>query len=527
MFDHFSAFHFLRPQWLWAALTAPILYVLVHRQEDVLKRWKQIIAPELLKELLVGRHRRWRLRPVHATALTILLAAIAVAGPTWTREQPPFTEDKAPLIIALDLSREMDAIDVQPTRLERAKLKIRDILKLRQGSRTALFVYGADAHMVLPLTTDAALLDLYLEALSTDLIHPGPKDTAAALRVIDTFNKNESVPGTILFITYGVERKAFPAFVQHGNTARDQVLVLGIGTAQGGPLRTPSGQFLTENGHRVFSRLDLDGLKALKDQAGTPVSTTTLDDDDIKWVQRHALSHLKAVQQSDAKVRWVDQGYWLVIPIALFTALWFRKGWTIRWVTGLLLLILFRPENASAAGFRFADLWLTPDQQGRYYFEKGDYGTAAERFEDPMWKGLALCRERKYDEAISSFALMNTAESWFNQGNALAYQKKYPEAVNAYNEALKMRPHWREAEDNLAVVRSLIPPPKKPDEQQYDPTFKPDQFKFDEKGKKGKKGALKIGKEQTADIWMRNIQVSPADFLRRKFAIEAAEKKRP
>ena len=472
MLDQFSAFHFLRPEWLWLTLAAPILYFLVRRQEDVVKRWKEIIAPELLKELLVGRHRSWRFRPIHATCLTIVLAAVALAGPTWTREKPPFTEDKAPLVIALDLSREMDAIDVQPTRLERAKLKIRDILKLRQGSRTALFVYGADAHMVLPLTTDAALLDLYLEALSTDLIHPGVKDTAVALRKIDIFNKNESVPGTILFITWGVERKAFPAFSQHGDAAHDQILVLGVGTTQGGPLRTSSGEFLTQGGRRVFSKLDLDGLKALKDQADIPVSTTTLNDDDVKWVQRHAVSHLNAVQQNDAKVRWVDQGYWLVIPIALFTALWFRKGWTIRWVTGLLLLAAFHPEHASAAGFRFVDLWLTPDQQGRYYFEKGDYATAAQRFEDPMWKGLALGREKKYDEAVSAFALRNTPEAWFNQGNALAYQKKYPEALNAYDEALKMRPHWREAEDNLALVRSLIPPRKKPEEQQqYDPTF--------------------------------------------------------
>lgn len=63
-----------------------------------------------------------------------------MAGPTRRCEQPPFTEDKAPLVVALDLSRDMDAIDVQPTRLERAKLKIRDLMKVRQGSRTALFV---------------------------------------------------------------------------------------------------------------------------------------------------------------------------------------------------------------------------------------------------------------------------------------------------------------------------------------------------------------------------------------------------
>jgi Ca-activated chloride channel family protein len=66
----------------------------------------------------------------------------------------PFTEDKAPLVIALDLSQTMDAIDLDPTRLERAKLKIRDLLEERSGARTALSVYAGTTHMVLPFTTD-------------------------------------------------------------------------------------------------------------------------------------------------------------------------------------------------------------------------------------------------------------------------------------------------------------------------------------------------------------------------------------
>ncbi|MBV9572848.1 MAG: VWA domain-containing protein [Acidobacteriales bacterium] len=528
MFDQFSAFHFLRSQWLWLLAPAALLYLVVLRHEDVSKRWKEIIAPELLEKLLVGRHRRWRFRPVHSTCLAIALAALGMAGPTWKREQPPFTEDKAPLVIALDISRDMNAIDVQPTRLERAKLKIHDLMKVRQGSQTALFVYGSDAHMVLPLTADESLMNLYVQAISSDLIPPGAKDTAGAIHKIDTFLENETVPGTILFITCGIERRAFPSFARRNDDMRQQILVLGIGTVQGGPLRTASGQFVTEDGRRVFSKLDLESLKALNKQADIPISTITIDDDDVKWVQRHALSHLQAVQQSDAHVQWVDQGYWFVIPVALLTALWFRKGWTLRWTTaGLAVLFLFHAPSAEAREFHFIDLWLTPDQQGRYYYQRGDYATAAERFENPMWKGLALCREKDYQAALNAFALVDTPESWFDQGNALTYLKKYPEAVQAYNEALARRPHWRAAEDNLALVRSLIPPPpkKSDEEQEVAPDLKPDQIKFDEKGKKGKKGRASFGKEEMAEIWMRNIQTSPADFLRRKFAIESAEDK--
>jgi Ca-activated chloride channel family protein len=526
MLEQLSEVRFLRPEWLWLLLPAGLLYLVVLRREDVSKRWQAIIAPTLLSSLLIGKRRRWRFRPVDATCLSIVLAAIAMAGPTWTREQPPFTEDKAPLVIALDLSRDMDAIDLQPTRLERAKLKINDLLKARAGSRTALFVYGATAHMVVPLAGDDALMDLYLQSLSTDLVPAGRKNTAGALQKIEAFLQNETTPGTILFVTNGIEQSAFAAFARYTGQTREQVLVLGIGTAQGGPLRGRSGQFVTEYGRRVFSKLDIAGLKALKAETGIPVSTLTLDDADVKWIQRHSLSHLEAVQQQDAAVRWVDQGYWLVIPIAALSALWFRKGWTIRWTTAACVVVLLcHTPGAKAAPFRFVDLWLTPDQQGRYFYEKGDYATAAERFQDPMWKGLALCRNKDYARALDQFALIDTAESWFNQGNALAQLGKYPDAAKAYTEALKQHPNWKEAEDNLKLVRSLIPPPKPPSEEEEAPNLKPDQVKFDEKGKKGK-NRLTFSKEEMADVWMRNIQTSPAEFLRRKFEIESSKEQK-
>jgi Ca-activated chloride channel homolog len=521
-----QALHFLRPEWLWLLAAAGLLYFLVRRREDVAKSWRQMIAPELLDHLIIGAKKRWRFRPLHAVTLGIVLGAIGMAGPTWTREQPPFTEDKAPLVIAIDLSREMDAVDVAPTRLERIKLKIADLMKLRRGSRTAIFVYSGSAHNVAPLTTDEGIIEMYVQSLASDLLGPGKKDTAGALRKVDSFLKDETVPGTILFMTSGVERAAFPTFMQHQNN-RHQALVLAVGTAEGGPIRTRSGEFLEESGRRVFSKLDVAELKALK-STGVPVSTATLDDEDLKWVQRKAQSHLQAVQENDANVRWSDQGYWLVIPIAVLGALWFRRGWTVRSaVTPLAFLVLLPARPAHALDFHFIDLWMTPDQQGRYFSERGDYKTAAERFQDHMWKGYALSRQHDYAAALNEFSLIDSPESWFNQGDVLALSGKYKEAVKAFGEALRERPGWRVAEENLALVQALIPKQKKPDDDQVeDPSLKPDQVKFDEKGKKGKKGQVNIGKEEMAEVWMRNIQTSPADFLRRKFAIENVEGRR-
>jgi Ca-activated chloride channel family protein len=507
-------FHFLRPAWLLVVPVALILAWIVARREDVRSRWRGLIEPKLLDHLVVDPRARWSVRPVYVTVAAIIVGAVASAGPTWKKERPPFVEDKAPLAIAIDLSQTMDAIDVSPTRLERAKLKVQDLLALRPGARTALFAYAGSAHLVLPLTDDAALLRTYLDALATNLMPPGHKNTAAALRVVDESLARESVPGTILFLTDGVEPAAFEAFKGHGGN--NQLMVLGVGTEQGGPVRTGPESFLEDaTGRRVFTRLDVDGLRRLKG-AGVDVATVTADEADVKWVQRNVQTHL-AQKQSEAETRWQDEGWWLVLPIGLLAVFWFRRGWTIRWVTAVLLVLGVSASAARAANL--IDAWLTPDQQGRLYFQRGDFAEAAAHFADPMWKGVALYRAGEFAAALDAFALVDTPESWYNQGNALARLGKYPQAVKSYEQALKGRPDWPEAKQNLALVRKLIPPPKKEDYGEA-PKLPPDQIKFDDLGKKGKKGAVMMNARQTAEMWMRNIQTSPAQLLRRKFALE-------
>jgi Ca-activated chloride channel homolog len=536
MKDWWAAVHFLRPQWLWLLLAVPVIYLSFQVRDDVRARWKRYIDPKLLDHLIVARKQGWRFRPIHMVCVLIFLGTIAIAGPSWRREQPPFTEDKAPLVIALDLSETMDTIDLDPTRLERAKLKLRDLLKVRQGGRTALFVYAGTAHMVLPFTTDDSLFDLYLSSLSTSLMPSQGKDTAKALRTIEAFLKDEPVPGTILFVTDGIEPQALPAFrqfaAQDGN--QDDILVMGVGTVSGGPVRVAANRFLTDHlGRRVYAKLDVGALRSLS-SIGVSATTLTLNDDDIDWVQRRVQHHLQAVQQRDSKTRWIDEGYWLTIPIAAVAVFWFRKGWTVRWASAALAVAFVLPPSNVQPRFTWMDLWLTHDQQGRYYFERGEYQKAAAEFEDPLWKGLALSRAGDYEDALNAFALSDSAEAWYNQGNALAHLGKYPEAAQVYQQAIARRSPWPEAQDDLAFVESLIPKPKDKDkdkeQQEIAPDLPPDQVKFDEKGKEGKKTQtvrVKLDPKKLAEIWMRNIQTTPADFLRRRFAIQAAHEGRP
>ncbi|NEI05678.1 VWA domain-containing protein [Rhizobium leguminosarum] len=508
-------FHFLRP-WLLLLLVLPaVILWMVSGSGDIRAQWKGMIAPHLLDPLVVDTSGRSRMRPSWLLAALLGTGIIGAAGPTWQREPPPFVEDTAPLVIAVDLSQTMDAIDVTPSRLERAKLKIKDVIEARQGARTAIVAYAGTAHLVLPPTEDAALLESYSEALATRIMPTPGKDTAAALRLGQSLLHKEGVAGTILLLTDGVEAAA----VQTLKSSGDGVIILGIGTSAGGLVKTPDGGFLSDaSGTRLLPKLDVAGFEAIGKETGADVATVTDDDADVRWIMQRIGSNFAQKQETEGD-RWRDLGWWLVVPVAVAMALSFRKGWVVRIATLLLALRMLSPGSAHAEGL--IDMWLTADQQGRIAFEQGKYDEAADRFADPMWKGVALYRAGKFLEAVDAFASVDTAESWYDQGNALLQLSKFEAAVAAYEKALDKRSEWRDAEANLAVARQLLKQQKeKQEEQPEQPSENPDSVQFDEKGKEGKEGQIDIA-EQTSEMWMENINVSPADLMARKFSLEA------
>ncbi|QFY63165.1 VWA domain-containing protein (plasmid) [Rhizobium grahamii] len=514
-----SDFHCLRPFWLVALLIPPFILWMASRAGDFRSRWKGLIAPHLLDSLIVQPDRRHRYAPAWVLSALLTLAILGAAGPTWKREAPPFVADTASLVIAVDLSPTMDAIDIPPSRIERVKLKIHDLLAARTGARTAVVAYSGTAHLVVPLTDDIELIETYTDALATGIMPKPGRDTAAALKLADDLLKRDGTSGTIALLTDGVEPAAFAGAKEIGSA----IVVLGVGTSQGGAVKQRDGSFLSAaGGARLTAKLDVDALKKFGSDTGADVATITPDDTDVRWLAQRVRTNF-AQQTATEGDRWHDLGWWFIAPVALLSALSFRRGWLVRLSAGLLAIHLLSPTSASA--FDLANMWLTPDQQGRRAYQQGDYPTAADHFQDPMWKGAALYRAARYQDSIDAFASIDTPESWYNQGNALLHLNKFEEAVAAYGKALTMRKDWPDAVANLAVAQQLLKQEKDAEqEQEQDPNQKPDSVQFDDKGNKGKAGETAVA-EQTSEMWVKNIQVSPADLMARKFSIEAGGSK--
>ena len=163
--------HFIRPLWLTLVPLAVILPLLWRHLRRPSGDWSKICDNHLLRWLSVGdaAARRSRLGPWLA-GLMWLIAAIALAGPSWQKlPDSSFTSHDARVLV-LDLSLSMLAEDLKPNRLTQAHFKLTDMLDATLEGQTGLVSYAGDAFVVSPLTSDTKTIRNMLPALRPDVI---------------------------------------------------------------------------------------------------------------------------------------------------------------------------------------------------------------------------------------------------------------------------------------------------------------------------------------------------------------------
>lgn len=193
---------------------------------------------------------------------------------------------------------------------------------------------------------------------------------------------------------------------------------------------------------------------------------------------------------------------------------------------GILALSLFALGMLLAAlGLLFPWLVLNSDQRGDLNFARGNFGQAANEFEASYNRGVALFRDGNFKEAANSFAGTETARALYNRGNCLVMLGKYDEATQCYEDALRLRPEWIEAQENreLAIARAELT--KSPGGDAGDQRIGADEIVFDNKqdgGQETEVNESEPASESVQELWLRKVQTKPATFLRSKFAFQAA-----
>ncbi len=331
--DALASFHFLRPWWLLAIPVVAGIWWLVRRHSNGGAILREGIAPHLRDALTVGRRGGGRIVPVDLLAVAMACGALAAAGPAWSRLPSPWFSETAPLVVAIEVSDSMRSNDTQPTRLDRARFKILDLIEGRTGARTALISYAGSAHIVMPPTEDAKILAPFLEGLDPSIMPSQGANAGAVLPLARQLLGDESVGGTLLFVNDGFERADLPALAEFAKAeAAPAMAALVLGTERGGVPLLPDGSIATSRGGgRLDTRIDLGALRRFESETGASLVRATVDDADVRRLMRRIESRLQQAAEDDPNVQWKDEGWWLVWPAAILTAAWFRRGWTMQW----------------------------------------------------------------------------------------------------------------------------------------------------------------------------------------------------
>ncbi|MFN2420621.1 MAG: VWA domain-containing protein [Gemmatimonadota bacterium] len=480
-----------RPLWLWALALVPLAGIAIHlvarRRSRALEAFSEARVRARTQPIPSGR------RGTRATLLVIALAALvaAAAGPRWGVERMTLPPVGQQVVFALDVSYSMLAADVEPSRLDRARLAIRQIAAAVPAAEVGLVVFAGEAALVVPLTRDIAALDLYLGSVDPDWISDPSTDIGNAVRVgLDAFGPTPGPGRAIVIVSDGENQAGSPVAAADAAREREvEVETLGAGTVEGGPIPVEGG-WLEADGETVITRLDSQLLAALAESTGGVYAEI----EESRGGVAPIVSRLRALETARGErlgeTQKADRYRW---PLALaFLCLaveaWLRvvgrarsrastraapaprpPRWRLRPAASILLLAIMAMARADSPHELY--------EEGRYReallaWRRADRSAGAEP-SDAYNRASAAYRLGEFREAAASYAVAartsrersRTAQGWYNAGNARyriaqrgeqggvpRSQALWDAAVSAYREALLRDPDDREAKHNLELA---------------------------------------------------------------------------
>jgi Ca-activated chloride channel homolog len=511
MADFWARFHFLRPQYLW--LLVPLAIGLLSRFVRARRAspWRPFVRAELLEHL---ERQSSKVRSFAPEALALGLgigATLLAAGPSYRAQGESGDPAQSPLIVVFELSRSMAETDVSPSRAERARLELADLLRARPTSPTALVVVAGTAHVLMPFTDDVAALLPSVLALSPELMPSDGQNFSAAAKLVEGLMAASETTPAVLLVSDGLPAPAADAFRSLAQKHKLGLIALSLGGEDAE--RRALGRLVSDDIELRFASRDIKELLG-------------------------AIANARAGQvPADDGRFWRDEAPTWAWLLALGVAAWFRRGFLlpsrarVQKLSSLALFLSLTGCSPAVEG-----LWLTPDQQGRLAFERGHYLEAAERFHDPRWKGLSYYAAEKWDQAAATFVTLDSAEGHFLLGNAYAEGGKLQSALHAYQRALEKRPTFRAARRNSERISELlhslqedtdIEGAKKAETGNDDDATRPDADELAPRTAPAESPARAPTSEANAvesEVWLKRLSVDPSEFLKRKLAAEAARR---
>lgn len=496
-------FQFIRPQWLWLFVPIILGYIVKLKYGKDQNLWQQIIPTHLYQQMIVSKGIHKSNGFMHVAMVTLLIATLAIAGPSWEKLPQAVYQTQVGKVILMDMSMSLRATDLSPNRLARARFKAIDLVNEVKEGETGLVAYSGDAFVVSPLTDDINNLKTLIPVLSPEIM---PTQGSSALTGLtqsaDLLRNAGYKQGQIYWITDGInydEIKDVRNFIIDSDY---DVSALLIGTEAGAPISMLDGQLLKDySGKIVIPGIDSRYMNQAMAGTSAQYHLFAADNSDIQAIKMK----VEFEQQQEAQAienttgdELKDMGPFLVLlllPIAAYT---FRKGLLNLAVATLftaLLLLPKQPAMAQSQGLNnspepapnitLANPELAPetiidkvfknaDQRGKLAFDNSDFEKAGQLFENEEWQAANAYKmgdyesaAKLYDELLEKTDTPNI-DNLYNQGNALARLGKLEEALELYEQTLKVDSKHENALQNKKIVEEMLKQQQSDQNQQQD-----------------------------------------------------------
>ena len=474
-------FRFESPIYLYLLVLIPLLALiryLSYRNQK--KRLRKFGEPSLLKALMpdVSRFRPsvkfWILQGV--LALLIVMLARPQMGTKINHEKRVGIET----IIAMDISNSMRAEDIVPSRLDRSKMMVENLVDHFTNDKIGLIVFAGDAFVQLPITSDYVSAKMFLSSIDPSMMASQGTDIARAIEMAShSFTQEEGIGKAIVVITDGEDHEG--GAVEAAEAAKKngmRVYVLGVGSTQGAPIPVPgTGNYMQDNmGNTVMSALNEDMCKQVA-QAGGGAYIHVENNSAAQEQLDNELDKLAKKETSTAVYSEFDEqfqafGVLALLLLILEICIFDRRNPLLKHVS------LFGKRKVAVMLLFLTALSVTAQtdrqyiRQGNKQFRMGDYPNAEVSYRKAIEQnpknpqasfnlGNALMAQKKDSAAVTQFENasrletnpLRKAQSFHNIGVICQTHKMYGEAIEAYKNALRLNPNDDETRYNLVLCK--------------------------------------------------------------------------
>lgn len=400
--------------------------------------------------------------------LSLIFMIIALARPVTNEKINNSETSLTPIIIAIDVSKSMKAVDLFPNRLEFAKQKLLNILDNSKTEAIGVILFAKSSFLLSPVTEDFNSLKILIKNLDTGINFDNGTNIYSTLETTNKLLKNYSNKN-LLLLTDGGDKENFDEEINFANKNGIKIYTLALATSNGSAIKEENGNYLTTKDGKIVNVKLNSKIKDLSLKTDGGYIEYSLDNKDIEQILDDINSKSNKEKFEERKYKTYTELFYYPLAIAIFLLLIAFSSMPSLKRTKLPIFILFFTFNFTNSQLIASSIFdFKTIKEANKAYENEDYNKASKEFEKLDSNEFrdynlanSLYKENKFKEAIDIYKNIKTSSNdlefkkLHNLGNAYAKNSDFQNAVDSYEKALKLK-NDSTTKENLQLVKKLL-----------------------------------------------------------------------